>query len=307
MPGRNYVGANSYRYGMNGQEMDNEVDGQGNTMTAEYWEYDGRIGRRWNMDPKPTTASESPYLCFSNSPIRYDDPDGDIVRYSNIKTFFKVIGHAIKDKNFRKQLIAQMRDKRGSIQKDLSGNEFEEKPQDQIYRYSYNENSVLSLDQAANNLDQQRDNKVKENQHASANDYHVSFSTIKTEKIYKFGASVGEDAGPTGEGSAVNPKRGPIIFLTKQSFKEGTITVHGGANDDTGNDKVEIFQDGTGKLLYSGSLPYNSKNEINLKFLNKTESFNATRRGRLRVVISSESGIVRNPGGYVTKITIIGK
>lgn len=44
--------------------------------TAEYWEYDPRIARRWNVDPKPT-AWESPYLVNGGNPIFYTDPFGD--------------------------------------------------------------------------------------------------------------------------------------------------------------------------------------------------------------------------------------
>jgi hypothetical protein len=73
MPNRSY-NSNSYRYGLsNGQEKDNEIfEG---AFTAEYWEYDSRTGRRWNVDPvvKPW---ESSYACFANNPIYYADPSG---------------------------------------------------------------------------------------------------------------------------------------------------------------------------------------------------------------------------------------
>ncbi len=72
-PGRSYQSSNCYRYGMNGQEKDLEIfEG---AMTAEYWEYDSRTGRRWNRDPvvKPW---ESSYACFSNNPIWFADPNG---------------------------------------------------------------------------------------------------------------------------------------------------------------------------------------------------------------------------------------
>jgi hypothetical protein len=42
-----------YRFGFNGQEKVNEIAGVGNHNTAEFWEYDTRLGRRWNLDPKP--------------------------------------------------------------------------------------------------------------------------------------------------------------------------------------------------------------------------------------------------------------
>ena len=72
MPGRSY---NTYRYGHNGQEKDDEIfEG---AMGAEYWEYDARIGRRWETDPVPN-SSISPYACFGNNPILISDPNGDI-------------------------------------------------------------------------------------------------------------------------------------------------------------------------------------------------------------------------------------
>ena len=55
----------SYRYGFNGQERDDQVSGKGNSYTAEFWQYDSRLGRRWNLDPKPN-ISISPYAAFAN-------------------------------------------------------------------------------------------------------------------------------------------------------------------------------------------------------------------------------------------------
>src|ERR1041385_3255942 len=75
MPGRNY-NSSSYRYGMNGCEMDNEVHGNtGDFYTTDAREYDARLGRWLTTDPvvKPW---ESPYAGFSNNPIYYDDPSG---------------------------------------------------------------------------------------------------------------------------------------------------------------------------------------------------------------------------------------
>jgi hypothetical protein len=51
-PGRQYDDINGvYRYGFNGQEKSTEIDPNGNINTAKFWEYDSRIGRRWNTDP----------------------------------------------------------------------------------------------------------------------------------------------------------------------------------------------------------------------------------------------------------------
>jgi hypothetical protein len=77
MPNRTYsLSSSKYRFGFNGQEKDNEVYGEGNLNTAEFWQYDTRIGRRWNVDPK-LKIWESPYATFSNNPILFVDINGD--------------------------------------------------------------------------------------------------------------------------------------------------------------------------------------------------------------------------------------
>jgi hypothetical protein len=74
MPGRKYQqGSAKYRYSINGQEKESELNE--NITTAEYWEYDSRIGRRWNVDPV-LKVGESPYLTFGGNPVMYSDPNG---------------------------------------------------------------------------------------------------------------------------------------------------------------------------------------------------------------------------------------
>ncbi|AUS04919.1 hypothetical protein C1A40_05295 [Tamlana carrageenivorans] len=76
MPGRN-MNNGDYRYGFGGQEMDNEIAGNGNSYTAEFWQYDPRLGRRWNVDPMSGKyAWQSPYAAFNNNPIYFNDPLG---------------------------------------------------------------------------------------------------------------------------------------------------------------------------------------------------------------------------------------
>ena len=74
IPGRKFKQTGSdYRYSINGQEKESELNE--NITTAEYWEYDSRIVRRWNVDPV-VKVYESPYLCFSNNPVWLMDPLG---------------------------------------------------------------------------------------------------------------------------------------------------------------------------------------------------------------------------------------
>lgn len=73
-PGRKWEGG--YRYGFNGQEKSDEIKGIGNSYSAPYWEYDPRLGKRWNMDPV-VNPNVSSYAAFNNNPISLSDPDGD--------------------------------------------------------------------------------------------------------------------------------------------------------------------------------------------------------------------------------------
>ena len=79
LPGRNYS-TESYSFGFNGQNKDNEVYGsEGSSYTAEFWQYDSRLTRRFNLDPKPNPAI-SPYATFGLNPIYFIDILGDTIR-----------------------------------------------------------------------------------------------------------------------------------------------------------------------------------------------------------------------------------
>ncbi len=74
-----------------GSEKDDEIFI--GAYTAEYWEYDSRLGRRWNVDPvvKPW---ESGYATLHNNPLFFIDPLGldPVKRLSlgkRINNFFK--------------------------------------------------------------------------------------------------------------------------------------------------------------------------------------------------------------------------
>lgn len=68
--------SSDYRYGFQGQELDNEIKGEGNSYTTYFRQYDPRVARWLSVDPV-TMDSESPYTSMLNNPILFNDVDGD--------------------------------------------------------------------------------------------------------------------------------------------------------------------------------------------------------------------------------------
>ena len=66
---------NTYPYGFNGMEADDDIKGEGNSYTTEFRQLDPRIGRWLSTDPI-VHPHQSPYSGFNNNPLRYADPRG---------------------------------------------------------------------------------------------------------------------------------------------------------------------------------------------------------------------------------------
>ena len=76
MPGRSFA-SESYRYGFNGMEKDDEIKGVGNSLDFGARIYDSRLSRWLSVDPMASKfASFSPYVAMGNNPIFYIDVDG---------------------------------------------------------------------------------------------------------------------------------------------------------------------------------------------------------------------------------------
>jgi hypothetical protein len=73
----------TYRYGFNGQEKEKEITGSDTHTSAEFWMYDTRVGRRWQLDPKPLFSSSN-YSTLLNSPISFFDLKGDTTIFYDI-------------------------------------------------------------------------------------------------------------------------------------------------------------------------------------------------------------------------------
>ncbi len=66
-----------YRYSFQGQEHDDEVKGEGNSVNYKYRMHDPRVGRIISVDPLAAKfAGWSPYAFCMNNPIMLIDPDG---------------------------------------------------------------------------------------------------------------------------------------------------------------------------------------------------------------------------------------
>lgn len=79
MPNRTYSLSNGskYRFGFNGQEKDDEVKGDGNSLEYKFRMYDPRLGKFLSVDPLATQYPfYSPYHFAGNNPIQYVDLEG---------------------------------------------------------------------------------------------------------------------------------------------------------------------------------------------------------------------------------------
>lgn len=76
LPGRHFV-SEKYRYGFQGQEMDDEVKGEGNSIDLGERIHDPRVGRFFAIDPLSSKYPYySPYQFAGNTPIVAIDADG---------------------------------------------------------------------------------------------------------------------------------------------------------------------------------------------------------------------------------------
>ena len=71
----------SYRYGYQGSEKDDEIKGQGNYYTTFFRGLDPRLGKWLSVDPKASSLSwQSPYCSMDNNPVWFNDVLGDIFK-----------------------------------------------------------------------------------------------------------------------------------------------------------------------------------------------------------------------------------
>jgi hypothetical protein len=162
MPQRSFA-SGGYRFSINGQEKVDEISGAGNHTTALYWEYDTRLGRRWNRDPKPN-PSISVYACFNNNPIWGTDVLGDSSVFSNkgdkihydpkdkdLRVFMKdgdkltQIGELGKKVDVNKIFGNILKDNKAEAKKGSSIDWFNNVKKDGKWDYKDNENTIFGI------------------------------------------------------------------------------------------------------------------------------------------------------------------
>jgi RHS repeat-associated protein len=100
MPGR-HGSESDYRYGFQGQETDDEIKGEGNSVNYKYRMHDPRIGRFFAVDPlAPEYAWNSPYAFSENRVI-------DAVELEGLE---KLDADAIKNGDFKPKLKLNLPD-----------------------------------------------------------------------------------------------------------------------------------------------------------------------------------------------------
>lgn len=77
--------SNSYRYGFNGKEKDDELKGDGNSYDFGARMLDPRVGRWFSPDPLQK-ASQTYYSFGANNPVIFVDPDGKDDYYFDMST-----------------------------------------------------------------------------------------------------------------------------------------------------------------------------------------------------------------------------
>ena len=69
IPGRNESAGSDYRYGFQGQEMDDEIKGEGNSVNYKYRMHDPRVGRFFAVDPLAAKYPHNSVYAFSENMV----------------------------------------------------------------------------------------------------------------------------------------------------------------------------------------------------------------------------------------------
>jgi photosystem II stability/assembly factor-like uncharacterized protein len=296
MPGRQWVGtAGGYRYtGVNGQEKEDEIFA--GASSAEYWMYDARLGRRWNLDPVPQ-ISISDYACFANNPIYFADPLGDIVHVHGSWKERRAFWRLYRSNDVFRQLIDQQKTAQRKVTRTGKGKDGNDNSYyvDEHFHYWTTSNATPETDliTAAQNLTSEQVKRQKETDDDP--------KRTGNDNVYD------ADYTPDEEINYGNSFFKPIKKESDKKYSSVDITVSGGSNNDSGEDVISFYSGrkklgewkipitGTGQDHYGMSLP------------SKTFHFDLPNPGKIRFEIrggAKEGKKKENPGAGGGKVTI---
>jgi hypothetical protein len=244
-----------YRYGYNSQEKVDEIAGAGNHTTAEFWEYDTRLGRRWNQDPKPN-PSISNYAVFANNPIWYSDILGDTLpmKYSSLKAKYPTTGTPEEMYNSVGGNVASV------------FNEHKNDPGGNAYENTCALRMSVALNKSGNDLDTKVKNRKGRSMYTEKGgdkkDYALRKDDVKDYMAGKYGmpdiSTKSTDKDFDAQISNIQGQKGVIVFdVTGWGNATGHVTIYDG-NGNCGHDcyfKDEINVENKIRQAYNSANP----------------------------------------------------
>jgi len=287
MPGRSY-NANAYRYGFGTQEKDDEITGNsGSHYTATFWEYDTRLGRRWNLDPKPTIGV-SDYATFLNNPIWYNDPLGDKVEYKDRETKKSVREARRRDADFNAAFKKLKKDR------------------EDTYHFEKTDLQNQTLPNGAENIQNIKSNVLN----AGTSNFQVGDSEngivagVRDNVVLKFRDAPSETKTLIGASVVTNKAQ---VTSTDNFYSAGTIRVRGGSNVGS-PDRITITAPPSpafpaGQVIVNQLLP-----EQNADFSVNFSTPGSLGAGQKLVIkVSNDIAPRGSPGAFDVTITVQGR
>ncbi len=112
IPGR-HANTSDYRYGFQGQEMDNELKGEGNSLNYKYRMQDPRIGRFFAVDPLTKKYPfYSPYSFSGNKVIAYIELEGleELIYTKSFQNYGEAVKTSISSSEHLSKIVKSISD-----------------------------------------------------------------------------------------------------------------------------------------------------------------------------------------------------
>ncbi|MCB0478715.1 MAG: hypothetical protein KDC84_11150 [Crocinitomicaceae bacterium] len=211
MPGRNGSDGSAYRYGFQGQEKDDEIKGEGNSVNYKYRMHDVRIGRFFAVDPlAPQYPHNSPYAFSENMVIHMKELEGLEATTATFEPSTNENGETkYEERSFQVNVTSNYDDFKAAAAKD--GLEI---TPDQMYNHHF----VRVLDENGN-FDLERSYVVPDSEVSAVSAYtekkREEAKWARIQEIWRGGSNSG------GKGF-FDAGYGPACWIADKLFGEGT-------------------------------------------------------------------------------------